>query len=362
MKKRILSALLALVMVLALLPATVFAAAAAETGKTSVRYYDKVQPNLLDGNGQKIGPGWYYQFQMDVDNNRKETRYAKVDTGVVTGTSTSGTWYESAEAALAKGQTSFTLLNDQTISGLSRNLTVDTNGRTLYISGADMTKVTSLTVTDARYAAAQKVGDNTVSQGAVSWNLDNSGTGTQSFTLTLRNGGQLSGGVSLTNPANHTITMTDYAKIEGSVTMSGNAATNANAQNVSLSNYSKITGAVELTGNSSRVNVASSEMGALTLKGTGTQLTVNGIISKVGAVTLNSDQSKTTGTNATVNISQGHVESITQSADELKSNIKITVGENGSVGAIMIRNGADITVNQGSTGAITLPRDRKSVV
>lgn len=354
MKKRILSALLALVMVLALLPATVFAAAA-ETGKTSVRYYDKVQPNLLDESGQKIGPGWYYQFQMDVGNNRKETRYAKVNTGVVTGTSTSGTWYESAEAALAKGQTSFTLLSNQTISGLNRNLTVDTNGSTLNISGADMTKVTSLTVTDARYAAAQKVGDNTVSQGAVSWNLDNSGTGTQSFTLTLRNGGQLSRGVSLTNPANHTITMTDYAKIEGSVTMSGNAATNANAQNVSLSNHSTITGTVTLTGNSSRVNVASSEMGALTLKGTGTQLMVNGIISKVGAVTLNSAQSKTTGTNATVNISQGQVESITQTADDLKSNIKITVGENGSVGAIMIRNGADITVNQGSTGDITLP-------
>lgn len=354
MKKRILSALLALVMVLALLPATVFAAAA-ETGKTSVRYYDKVQPNLLDESGQKIGPGWYYQFQMDVGNNRKETRYAEVNTGVVTGTSTSGTWYESAEAALAKGQTSFTLLSNQTISGLNRNLTVDTNGSTLNISGADMTKVTSLTVTDARYAAAQKVGDNTVSQGAVSWNLDNSGTGTQSFTLTLRNGGQLSGGVSLTNPANHTITMTDYAKIGGSVTMSGNAATNANAQNVSLSNHSTITGTVTLTGNSSRVNVASSEMGALTLKGTGTQLMVNGIISKVGAVTLNSAQSKTTGTNATVNISQGQVESITQTADDLKSNIKITVGENGSVGAITIVNGADITVNQGSTGDITLP-------
>lgn len=354
MKKRILSALLALVMVLALLPATVFAAAAAETGKTSVRYYDKVQPNLLDGNGQKIGPGWYYQFQMDVDNNRKETRYAKVDTGVVTGTSTSGTWYESAEAALAKGQTSFTLLNDQTISGLSRNLTVDTNGHMLTVSNADMAKVTSLTVTDARYAAAQKAGLSG-SQGSVNWSINNDSNGTQSFTLTLRNGGKLSGSVTLTNPANHTITMTDYAKIEGSVTMSGNAATNANAQNVSLSNNCEITQLVTLTGNSSRVNVASSEMGALTLKGTGTQLMVNGIISKVGAVTLNSAQSKTTGTNATVNISQGQVKSITQTADDLKSNIKITVGENGSVGAITIVNGADITVNQGSTGDITLP-------
>lgn len=355
MKKRILSALLALVMVLALLPATVFAAAVAETGKTSVRYYDKVQPNLLDESGQKIGPGWYYQFQHDLGGGKKETRYAEVTYGVVTGTSTSGTWYESAEAALAKGQTSFTLLSSSdTISNLNRNLTVDTNGNTLNISGADMTKVTSLTVTDARYAAAQKVGDNTVSQGAVSWNLTNSGAGTQSFTLTLRNGGKLAGSVTLTNPANHTITMTDYAQISGSVNMSGNA-TNTNAQNVSLSNNCEITQLVTLTGNSSRVNVASSKLtGGLNLTGTGTQLMVNGIISKVGAVTLSSGTA-TTGANATVNISQGSVASITQSADELKSNIKITVGENGSVDAITIENGADITVNQGRTGAITLP-------
>lgn len=353
MKKRILSALLALVMVLALLPATVFAAAA-ETGKTSVRYYDKVQPNLLDESGQKIGPGWYYQFQMDVGNNRKETRYAKVDTGVVTGTSTSGTWYESADAALAKGQTSFTLLSNQTISGLNRNLTVDTNGHMLTVGNADMAKVTSLTVTDARYAAAQKAGLSG-SQGSVNWSINNDSNGTQSFTLTLRNGGKLSGSVTLINPANHTITMTDYAQISGSVNMSGNA-TNTNAQNVSLSNNCEITQLVTLTGNSSRVNVASSKLtGGLNLTGTGTQLMVNGIISKVGAVTLNSAQSKTTGTNATVNISQGQVESITQTADDLKSNIKITVGENGSVGAITIVNGADITVNQGSTGDITLP-------
>lgn len=355
MKKRILSALLALVMVLALLPATVFAAAA-ETGKTSVRYYDKVQTNLKHEDGtSEVGPGWYYQFQYNLGSGKKETRYAPIGYGVVTGTSTSGTWYESADAALAKGQTSFTLLNDQNISGtLDRNLTVDTNGYTLTIGTADMTKVTSLTVTDARYAAAMKAG-RSADQGAVNWSINNDGTGTQSFTLTLRNGGKLFGSVTLTNPANHTITMTDYAEITSNVTMSGNAATNANAQNVSLSNHSTITGAVNLTGNSSRVNVASSDMDALRLMGTGTQLKVDGIISKVGAVTLNSAQSKTTGTNATVNISQGHVESITQTTDNLKSNIKITVGENGSAGDIRIENGADITVNQGSTGAIILP-------
>lgn len=353
MKKRILSALLALVMVLALLPATVFAAAA-ETGKTSVRYYDKVQPNLKhETEGQDVGPGWFFQTQVTLSDGKKETRYAQVNSGVVTGTSTSGTWYQNVDAALAKGQTSFTLLSNQTISGtLDRNLTVDTNGHMLTVDNADMAKVTSLTVTDSQYAAAMKAG-RSADQGAVNWNIVNSGTGTQTFTLTLRDGGQLSGSVTLTNPANHTITMTDYAEITSSVTMSGNA-TNTNAQNVSLSNNCEITGTVTLTGNSTRVSVTSSEMGALNLTGTGTQLMVNGIISKVGAVTLSSGTA-TTGANATVNISQGQVKSITQTTDNLKSNIKITVGENGSAGDIMILNGADITVNQGSAGAIILP-------
>ena len=177
MKKRILSALLALVMVLALLPATAFAATFAESGRTSVRYYDKVQTNLKHEDGtSEVGPGWYYQFQYDLGSGKKETRYAPINNGVVTGTSTSGTWYESAEAALAKGQASFTLLGDESISVLSRNLTVDTNGHILTIGTADMTKVTSLTVTDARYAADQKAGGiKGLRPGAVNWDIANSG-------------------------------------------------------------------------------------------------------------------------------------------------------------------------------------------
>lgn len=354
MKKRILSALLALVMVLALLPATAFAAAPIN----GVRYYDKIQTNLKSTDGSPVGNGWYCQVQVDV-GGKKETQYQKLTTGVVTGASTSGTWYEDVNAALAANQASFTLLDNQTISGqLTRNLTVDTNGNTLTINNADMTKVTSLTVKDSKYAAAMKAGDTSKTQGAVSWNISNSGTGTQTFNITLRDGGQLAGGVSLTNYGNHTITMTDYAKLSGSVTMSGNATTNANAQNVSLTNNCEITGNVTLTGNNTRVSVTSSKLtGGLSLNGTGTQLTVNGIISKVGAVTLCGDQNKETGTSATVTISQGTVDSIAQnSADKLKSPIKITVGENGSVsGATTIDESATIIVNQGTMGAVTLP-------
>lgn len=365
MKKRILSALLALVMVLALLPATAFAATPPSAGSpgdngVNVRYYDKVQPTLLDDSDRAIGPGWYYQFQKDMGDGRKETRYAEITTGVVTGTSTSGSWYNDVDAALAANQVSFTLLSTQTIGGqLTKNLTVDTNGNTLNITSADMTKVTSLIVEDSQYAADRKAG-RAGSQGAVSWNISHTnidGKNTQSFQLTLRDGGQLSGGVQLTNFANHTITMTDYAKISGSVTMSGNT-TNANAQNVSLTSNCEITGVVTLTGNSSRVSVTSSKLtGGLNLNGTGTQLAVNGIVSEVGAVTLSSAQLKDTGTNATVTISQGKVDSITQQGSEpLKSAVKITVGENGSVtNGTTIVNNADIIVNQGAMGTVTLP-------
>lgn len=365
MKKRILSALLALVMVLALLPATAFAATPPSAGSpgdngVNVRYYDKVQPTLLNDSGSAIGPGWYYQFQKDMGDGRKETRYAQISYGVVTGTSTSGSWYNDVDAALAANQVSFTLLDDaQTISNLTKNITVDTNGHTMTISGADMTKVTGLTVEDSQYAADRKAG-RAGSQGTVSWNISHAnidGKNTQTFQLTLRDGGQLSGGVQLTNFANHTITMTDYAKISGSVTMSGNT-TNANAQNVSLTSNCEITGVVTLTGNSSRVSVTSSKLtGGLNLNGTGTQLAVNGIVSEVGAVTLSSAQLKDTGTNATVTISQGKVDSITQQGSEpLKSAVKITVGENGSVtNGTTIVNSADIIVNQGTMGTVTLP-------
>lgn len=355
MKKRILSALLALVMVLALLPATAFAAAPIN----GVRYYDKIQTNLKSTDGSPVGNGWYCQVQVDV-GGKKETQYQKLTTGVVTGASTSGTWYEDVNAALAANQASFTLLDNQTISGqLTRNLTVDTNGNTLTINNADMTKVTSLTVKDSKYAAARKAGLSGT-PGKVDWDIVNSpssdGKNTQTFTLTLRDGGCLWGNVDLTNYANHTITMTDYAMISGFVIMSGNAA-NTNAQNVTLTSNCEINGMVTLTGNNTRVSVTSSKLtGGLSLKGTGTQLTVNGIISKVGAVTLNSAQDKDTGTNATVTISQGEVVSITQTSDNLKSPIKITVGENGSVsGVTTIDKSATIIVNQGTMGNVTLP-------
>lgn len=355
MKKRILSALLALVMVLALLPATAFAAAPIN----GVRYYDKIQTNLKSTDGSPVGNGWYCQVQVDV-GGKKETQYQKLTTGVVTGTSTSGTWYEDVNAALAANQASFTLLDNQTISGqLTRNLTVDTNGNTLTINNADMAKVTSLTAKDSQYAAARKAGLSGT-PGKVDWDIVNSpssdGKNTQTFTLTLRDGGCLWGNVDLTNYANHTITMTDYAMISGFVTMSGNAA-NTNAQNVTLTSNCEINGMVTLTGNNTRVSVTSSKLtGGLSLNGTGTQLTVNGIISKVGAVTLNSAQDKDTGTNATVTISQGEVASITQTSDNLKSPIKITVGENGSVsGVTTIDKSATIIVNQGTMGDVTLP-------
>ena len=62
MKKRLLSAALALAMVLTMLPLTAFAAdAGVVSGKTQVTYYDK--NDASKGIPGYDAPGWYYSYR-----------------------------------------------------------------------------------------------------------------------------------------------------------------------------------------------------------------------------------------------------------------------------------------------------------
>ena len=76
MKKRLLSALLALVMVLALLPVSVFAADPAPTASYEARNSDT--------KGISDAPGWYEQRKATVDG-KTVTTYTKITTGYVVG-------------------------------------------------------------------------------------------------------------------------------------------------------------------------------------------------------------------------------------------------------------------------------------
>ena len=116
MKKRILSALLALVMVLALLPATAFAveyttaealpSAIDNPSKPGEKFYN------VDGNGRvttvtvqraaqsdpttgRVQGKWYW---LDNKTNKDTYTYYEVKSGLVAGTSGSGLWYPDVDA------------------------------------------------------------------------------------------------------------------------------------------------------------------------------------------------------------------------------------------------------------------------
>lgn len=352
-------------MVLTLLPMSVFAAVldpgtdTPESGKVNVTYYPKA-----DASKKITTPGWYWMQTIKNADNTTDTKYHSLSSGVVSGVGTSGTWYSEADlkngAAGALKQTSFTLLGNITVGdvgGLTQNLTVDTNGHTLTISGTpDMTKVTSLTVYDKQYAA-----DRTKTQGSVSWAINHApaadGKNTQSFTLNLYDGGQVSGNVSLTNYATHTVNLRNYGKLNGTLTLSGKTD-NSNSQTINSTTNSTITGKIEVSGNSSQVTLSdTTATTGLDLTGTGTRLSVAGT-GNVGPVKLigTTDTTKKTASAPQVNISQGTVTSITQDAsDVLESAISVTVGENGTVSALQIQNSANVTINKGNLGNVTVP-------
>ena len=362
MKKRLLSAALALAMVLTMLPLSVFAAptegtdAPSESGKQTVTYYATNMAGTDTNSGHGIG--WYYSV-----TDKGQTTWNKVETGLITGTGTSGTWYKditdfttaAADGTTTLKSTSFTLLGDLTIAKLNQNISVDLNGKTLTVSDADMKKVTSVTVTDN---LQRHVGGGT-KKGILSWSITNSATDNFSaFTLDATNC-EISK-IELTNPAAHTLRRMDNVTVTGGVTLKGtgtnasNAAVSA-AQSITATNKSSL-GAVMVEGNNSNITLTDTTTTTLSLTGLGTRLTVNGS-STVGAVTLLGSDSAKTGTAPTVTINSGTVASIgniTGKDEALTSNYNVTIGAanvgGASVtGAITIDN-ANLTINRSAVG------------
>ncbi len=364
MKKRLLSAALALAMVLTMLPLSVFAAAptegttAPESGKQTVTYYATKMAGTDTNSGHGIG--WYYSV-----TDKGQTIWHKVESGLITGTSTSGTWYKDIGAfsndAPASGgnktlkSTSFTLLGDLAIDKLVQNISVDLNGKTLTVTAADMSKVTSVTVTDN----LQRHVDGGTTKGTLGWAIANSDASNYSaFTLDATNCTITS--INLTNPATHTLRKMDNVTVTNGVTLKG-TGTNASgaavsaAQSITATNKSSL-GAVMVEGNNSNITLTDTTTAALSLTGLGTRLTVNGS-STVGVVTLLGSDSAKTGTAPTVTINSGTVASIgniTGKDEALTSNYNVTIGAanvgGASVtGAITIDN-ANLTINRSAVG------------
>ena len=364
MKKRLLSAALALAMVLTLLPMSVFAADPASSatgdGTETATYVDKANANLgIDGVDIADAPGWFAQVK-GTDAEANKVRYVKITSGFVV----NGKYYSvfpmnaANTAPLSTTFTSIGSVNADLKDSTSVN--ADVYSGTLALTGASLT---SITVNSTRYTSE---GRDQSDRGAVTlptgWPTD----ATKGVSLSLTNvtcAGSVSVSAASKGNVARSITLNN-ATLAGGATLNGTDdgdMTKTAAQSVSLSNNSSI-GAVELTGSSSSyAKIANSTAtGKIDLTAPGGYVEVSGY-SQTGAITVDSGerndpgkavavpQVRVTGTNPT------GVTSIARSTDDTSTNASsftISGGSNIS-GAISTANGS-VTVTSSTTDTIAV--------
>lgn len=407
MKKRLLSAFLALAMVLTLLPATAFATTytigdanpddvsydVVSGGNTVThRFYEvtnaatnavstvNVTYQAADDNttGKHAGK-WYWQ---DNKNAASGTQiYYAVTDGIVVGTGTSGQWYPSLNDYVTLGTnangptkvlkgTSFTLLQDDALpSGLTTDpttLTVDVNGFQLSLPATLPNSLGTLTITDKLHPLS-----TTGSVTAIAKDIDERTTGDRitytPLTLTATNvtipSIDLQGGanrVTLNNVSvTSTITMdgetiTHTAGRPDSTVYNGQQLSINVADKTNLSTSTSVGGAITVTGDSSTLNLNNVTGGqTLTVTGNGGTVTVDGA-TLLGAVTVGSRE----GNNAaipSVTVNGGTVGAITRdNTNATTQTNQVTINQGATAYAVVSAKG-QVKVDRGSvTDAIVV--------
>lgn len=374
MKKRLLSAALALAMVLTMLPLTAFAIDPTPNGTqltsslsdaVSVRWYNQGDRLLAKGSGAgedevlATASAYYHVGTLkgingnDVSGTTARSIYYAAD-GVLVGS----TWYSSVENAVGDGKISDTdtckvnkgrassikLIGSNNTLDVSKakvsSLTVDLNGQPLTLSGSliqdyvdaankdQNTKLTSLTI------------NNTVKTDAGKWPaVTGSITATsQNFSYTAKNTGGDGPSITVNNGSNVTtartlsVTLTDA--VVGALSVQDGAATvrvTATTKDAAAAGTIKVN---ESTSNLKNINYGT------------TSITVSG--GKVGAITLNGK--------GTISLS----DMATAKAITLFGGQK---GTSGAAATSLPAWGGSTTVNVGSqcvTGAITTATDNEA--
>ena len=386
MKKRLLSAALALAMVLTMLPLSVMPAAAvtdapvANTGVTPISWTaPSASMNLtyyntgaqLQGHTIK-SPGWYAVVATSNGGTTTYNGYVIYKgngTGVITGIN-GGTWYQTLDQAITAKAGNLVLLGDQTPSAsLTPNnvssLTIDLNGRTL---GGTLN-------IPATYAPAGGTAQpNSFSQLTIkdSTKSGSSYNPSSSVNITVGNGVQKATGttINLNNvkvgaiTASYTTacTVNVYGSETGNIALTG---VSGGTVNVGNGNTTGKTGTLSLvttgTAQGGAITATDAATGAITLSGvgarlTGTNLKASGGITLFGLVagTL-TDAQKSTLATPTVTLNGGNIQgSISaQSSEALSRPYSVTLNTNAKVNGITLNN-ANVTVNNSAAGAITV--------
>lgn len=393
MKKRFLSAALALAMVLALLPVTVFAAPPAAVDGSDAAYdgdsatYYATENNTVKGDDWD-GPGWYLRH-VDKTQTPNVTTYHKIVKGFLAGS----TYHTSAvNAATGKlWSTSLTAIGSVNVDALDNtSLTIDiyngptsTNTGTLINTEVTVTstgnKLERLTVSDSKYAtevnnnirtAADK--DNRGSVTLPSAWAANKGITVKLDDVKATNGVTLQALSTATTPVplSNSVTLTN-AEI-GDVTLGG-TGTSANA-NVTYT-YARQTitanrrdtlvknapgnkiGNITVVGNSSQVTLWDTDLdnSTVSITGTSTSLTIEGNTTGTGDITMiASVDSKVKSGAGTVNVNgtsrtgigaiQGHA------SEQSTGNFTVNVKGGSVVDSISIPN-ANVTVSNATVNA-----------
>lgn len=295
MKKRLLSAALALAMALTLLPVSVFAA---DPAPVTVRYQTSKQANATYSNDSAPFPNWFSGSGTAADP------YTESADGFAVGTGASGTYYSAFNSipAASQGSGTISVIGDSqsiTTLTLTSNMTIDLYGSTgLTIGTVDLASTATsatLTVQDsANTTKAAPTASFTVTNAINPVVVATTGAG-RNFSLTLKNvAGTLTAGINAKHSSTSVVSL-DNSTLTGDVTYTGQKATAAAVDNTSgarvvLTNKSTLTGNVSITqatGAKGSTNSTVSVTGGSTITG---NVTVDGKSSGVYAAnsTLNS--------------------------------------------------------------------------
>lgn len=342
MKKRLLSAALALAMVLTLLPLSAFAAAATSPAITLTEDIKSANSSLASvtwresgyeytsSNGTKVqtAAAGYYSF----DSTGNGTLYQAVS-GVLgnTTSATSGTWYASPVTANGSIMSSFTLIDACTISSgalIPASVSVNVNNKELNLSSgaatSGTTKFSSLTVTNTPATGTADKTAGEVTLGSIWDNLTDrsinlsvtNATVTGSIGVSQATGANTSYGITATtvnNAALPSLTVTDGP-------MSLRLTNQSEVGNVKVTSGKPTTASITLEDSSATQGIAVSvpSGGTINVGSSGTRGTVKGELSltntsstasggtitaynaNLGGVVLNGIGTKLSATNCTI--------------------------------------------------------------
>lgn len=366
MKKRLLSAALALAMVLTMLPLSVFAA----TGASNV---DDGTTVTMAADGKTLT--WSYQ-----DDGKTQTGTSNsINSGVIVGgirsskTGTvSGKYYSSFSEDAYKAGSSFTLLGDVTLPNMTntnyKSITVDLNGHTLRLGSLawqmDSTNANRVSAKYSGFSSLTVKNFGTASDGGVTGSLTVKG---MNFTLNMTDAASSSSAVAVTLDnsdltTSNTLSVTLNNSVMGAVvTKKAKVAVNAtNGSQIAsvMSSKDGTDGASSYTGGTITLGTNSQITGAVGMYGQGT-ISLTGRSSITGETTLygakkgeGGNATATPAWKTTLTVDNSTMGAIKQGDDD-ENGHRIDIRHNSTVASIKMDKGgsSDIDIASSNIGS-----------